>query len=104
MKVLLGFDTSFHPTPGVLCLGADQEWYVIVLSRPDSRQRVVQKRPPIDRRVESPRQKWVGNFVLHLHQILPGKRPKRRRDIVGTADTGRLGDDDPLVLFTDSQL
>ncbi len=28
----------------------------------------------------------------------------RRRDILGTADTGRLGDDDPLVLFTDSQL
>ena len=36
--------------------------------------------------------------------ISPAVIAMRRRDILGTADTGRLGDDDPLVLFTDSQL
>ncbi len=104
VKVFLGFDASFHPAPGVLRLSANDQRNAVVFARPDGREGIVQQRPPVDRRVESASQERVGNFVLYLHQILPGKRPKCRRDILGTADTGRLGDDDPLVLFTDSQL
>jgi hypothetical protein len=104
VKVSLSFDAFFHPAAGILRLGTNHEWHAVVFARANSRERIIQKRPPVDRRIEPASQERVGHFVLYLHQILPRKRPKRGGDIVGITDTGRLGDGEPLVLLTHREL